>query len=363
MFPPPSKIKIGLKKAGNPTRQEPAALRAQLKRIGLSCNDITDQYLQRHIDEVRSTLPSPPTDKPNESYLISELKNSVRFSAGEVAAESRSLVSTLTKADLPTQLFFHCLTSTEPGRRDCVDELLCEDEPGRDFTEKVRRSHASVVDFVRQSINGSRSMGSCLTQIATLESPALSLIAQLAASGQEPKAVGVWVPDVGKVSFITEMFTIQQNWDKVKQKLGSSFMGQDLSWKGRDKVQYKDGPDFVKLMAALAFESTAPLLGGLDKVSTEAEISNNITSSQSIHPQNYDSGLKTLVLYLAKNYQEDVGAEAIASLTIDYQIKVRDYRDKDKHASDYKGSIEGRSRAIQYYTEKQIKDYLAAANE
>lgn len=57
-FPPPSKIKIGQLTAATPSTFDADALRQQLKNIGLSCGQLTDNNLQNYLATVTSQLPT-----------------------------------------------------------------------------------------------------------------------------------------------------------------------------------------------------------------------------------------------------------------------------------------------------------------
>ncbi|WP_116248380.1 lectin [Nocardiopsis sp. FIRDI 009] len=361
---PVGKIKIGLKKPdeNNVTRPTANGIRNQLSNIGITCPDTVAEKLQGNIDTVIKRIAEKEPPNPWPSYFITEPRQSApTFAdpahAGLFISGSHELLGSLTAASPATRQFASTIASTNPGTQNFIDELLRQDSEGQDFVDQVRESHSEAVGFLMDVVNDEPSPRALDEHVDRLGSTALIYMAQVAAQGLEPVAVGTWVPDVSKVQPSQELHDIQRrkNWDKIVQRHGDQFSGQEKKWTSRTD-SYTTADAFENLFTDLAYNSSASLANGLAKRDTTAALANTIKPLRNIGAEDYAPGPQSLVLFLAGDYDPTKEeCKGVGVLTVEYEILIKDYRNKKKHDPDRKATASVRPRAVTYTSGKILE--------
>lgn len=355
-FPPPRRFSnINLAQA-EPTKATPDLLRSQLQRVGLACDEITDSLLNGSIATIRSGLPT--NTRPNQAYLIGEPVTEADFSSGRVVAGVRDLLPSVQAAALPARLLVGFMASTNSGTRQFVDQLFAGDETAQDLREQVSGSHRTAETFVSRIANAPES--DFLAIVEELESPAVRYLATLADTGLQPTAVGTWTPTAGGVYGEAQLTTMYKHWDRMKQNMGSDFVGVDNTWPSTWE-SCDNNEAFEQLFLRISIQATAALVAGLDKSDMEAMLANRVGENAGHDPNDYDSGPRTMTVFLVGDYdpvtQDSAG---LGFLTINYRNLIRDFRDKSKDAHDPNAKIDGLCRACMF-TDLTIFDNHAAA--
>lgn len=319
-------------------------MRTELQRIGLACEDLTDQSLQGSIDTVRASFPD--NQQPSDSYLIGEPVSEADFSAGMVLAGVRDLMPAVEAAPPPAQLLVSFLGSTHPGTQSFVDQLFGDDTAARDFHAQVLESRPEAEAFLGRVANAED--GAFLELVEDVGSPALRYLANLADAGIQPTSIGTWLPEPGGVACEAQLTTMYKHWDQMKQNMGDLFVGVDNSWRhGPD--QYTNNDAFEALYVQITSQATAALVGGLSKPDMEAMLNNRVKENTGHDENDYDPGWKTMTVFLVGDYDPTTkSSEGLGFLTVDYHIWIQDFRNKSKHAHDPKTTIEGKCRACMF---------------
>lgn len=356
-FPPPRRFSnINLTRSGEPTKATPDLLRTQLQRVGLACDEITDSLLNGSIATIRGSLPT--NTRPNQAYLIGEPVTQADFGSGRVVAGVRDLLPAVEATVLPARLLVGFMASTNSGTRQFVDQLFAGDETAQTLRQQVVESHKAAETFVGRIANAPES--GFLTLVEELESPAVRYLAALADAGLQPTAVGTWTPTAGGVYGEAELTTMYKHWDRMKQNMGTDFVGVENKWPSNWE-SCDNNEAFEQLFLRISIQATAALIAGLDKSDMEAMLANRVGENAGHDPNNYDSGDKTMTVFLVGDYDPVTKDSAgIGFLTINYRNLINDFRNKSKDAHDPNAKIDGLCRACMF-TDLTIFDNHAAA--
>jgi uncharacterized protein (DUF2267 family) len=354
---PPRFENVYLSSSTNPTKATPPVIRSQLEKVGLNCADLTDPVLQGSIGRIVGRFPQ--LQKPNDTYLIGEQVGQPQFGAGSVLAGVRDLLPAVAATPVAAQLLVSILASTHPGTRAFLRQFFGDDTVAHDFQAQVVESRPEAEAFIGRVANAAEDEFPSLVE--DLQSPSLRFLAGLATAGLQPTAIGTWIPKSGGVIYEPELTTMYQHWDRMKLNMGSSFVGVDNTWpSGWESGNTTTA--FENLFVRVALQSSAALVAGLSKPDMEAMLANRVGESAGADQNNYDSGEKTMAVFLVGDYNPVTEeSEGLGFLTAKYRIQVQDYRDKSKDSHDPKTLITGLCRACMFTSEQILLAHARAA--
>lgn len=114
-----------------------------------------------------------------------------------------------------------------------------------------------------------------------------------------------------------------------------------------------------ELFVKVGTNASAALVNGLDKASTEALLNNAIAPMDDANVSDYNV-TDSRVVFLVSGYDQEAGqADAIGVLTIDWHLKIKDYKEK-KTSNKHDTNLEIKARSVLYDSLDDINaDYAA----
>jgi hypothetical protein len=179
-------------------------------------------------------------------------------------------------------------------------------------------------------------------------------------SNLETSSTGNWEPDDTGLGYGTNLEYIQYaahfDWLKTNRP---SFMGIE-----DNPPQYYGKYDTVEavkqLFVSVGTDASATLVKGIDKRAIESVLSNAIAPLSDPNASNYDVS-KSRVIFLVENYNPQTQeADAVGVLTIEWHLKVKDYKEKKKNPQ-HETWLTVKSRSVLYSSlDSMNADYMAA---
>lgn len=176
----------------------------------------------------------------------------------------------------------------------------------------------------------------------------------------ETSSTGNWEPDSTGLGYGSTLEYIQYetHFDWLKSNRPSFTGIQDKPPQYHGKYDTVDA--VKKMFINVGTDASATLVKGVDKLAIESVLSNAIAPLSDPNASNYDVS-DSRVIFLVENYNpETQKADAVGVLTIQWHLKINDYKEKKKSPK-HETWLTVKSRSVLYSSIDEMDgDYLAA---
>lgn len=179
-------------------------------------------------------------------------------------------------------------------------------------------------------------------------------------TNMESSSIGNWEPDDTGLGYgpILEYIQYQTHFDWLRSNRPSftGIVDNPPQYHGT----YGTVDAIKKLFVNVGTDASATLVKGIDKQAIESVLSNAIAPLSDPNASDYDVP-DSRVIFLVENYNEQTQeADAVGVLTIEWQLKIKDYQEKKKSPT-HETWLTVKSRSVLYSSlEDMNADYLAA---
>ena len=327
---------------------EATVLQKELNKVGLTCEQTSEQILQRYIDEIRGQLPTGGTA---EVFCIAE-----RVLAGSIApTAAASFIDEVSSYSLEGGIDSE-LISGHDGLDSFLGFILEDNPGGQEFVSQIAGVNYGERDF------GQR--------FAENNPEGVHFLAMLAEQNIAPTASGTWAVDdqAGRktTSDLTEL-VVAKRWEALSQKKPKSDRisckkgeqpGRRWGQTGYRKESYglegTSADAIKKKYRELGSNLSAAIVEGISKDGIEATLTNQISPLQeeSFKDNDYDTRKRgvdrEILVCLVRNPSRKTN-QGVGVLSVTWRLQIKNYKSK-KSATRHDASLDFTMRSILYPT-------------